>query len=327
MATRQKVRIRSKRGRIACTLAITLAGMLVPERAWAGSLGWLDEVVQQVVRESEVGGRAVARAEGKAARTAGRLFTREADESLEVLAKRSDSIARMAGKLDEPAEAALTMRFNRLVRPDAEMVRTFGTLAPAERRLVVEMGEAAQKIARRYPGQADTMIRKLGVEGLSAVRADGDDVAEVIVKEGPESVNVLRKSGRGGWTFFREQVLPHKGKLAAAGVFALFVANPEKFVDTAGQATQFAVEQFAKAGIQIAGAVGGGAAPGWMARWATHSPRVGLDHPFVRWVVIAGCLLVVVLAGLVVMGMPARLVLRPLTWPLRALSGHGAKHA
>ena len=38
-----------------------------------------------------------------------------------------------------------------------------------------------------------------GLKGLSAVRVFGDDVAEVLVKEGPESLSVLRKAGRGGW--------------------------------------------------------------------------------------------------------------------------------
>lgn len=313
--------------RLMMALGVLLGGLLAPNAARAGSLGWLDEVVQQVIRETEVGGRAVARAEGRAARTAGRLFVKEADESMEALAKRSDAIARIAGRLDEPAETALTTRFNRLVKPDADMARTFAGLAPAERRLVVEMGEAAQTLARRYPGQADTMIRRLGVEGLTAVRVYGDDVAEVIVKEGPESLNVVRKAGRGGWRFFTEKVLPNKGKLAAAGVLAVFLANPEKFVDTAGQATQFAVEQFAKAGIGLAGAVSGGAARGLERAVGGALATVGLDHPVVRWAVIAACVLVAVMALLVMIGMPARLVLRPFTWPWRVLTRRRARHA
>ena len=63
-------------------------------------------------------------------------------------------------------------------------------------------------------------------------------------------------------TFFTKQVLPHKKKLAAAGVLAAFMANPEKFVDYAGRATEFAVQEFAKAGIQLVSAISGGAARG-----------------------------------------------------------------
>jgi hypothetical protein len=152
-------------------------------------------------------------------------------------------------------------------------------------------------------------------------------VAEVIVKEGPETVNVQRKAGRGGWRFFTDQVLPHKGKLAAAGVLGLFLANPEKFVDTAGQATQYAVEQFAKAGITLAGAVGGGAARGLERAVGGALATVGLDHPIVRWALIFACILVALTALLVMIGMPARLVLRPLSWPWRLLARRRAGHA
>ena len=152
---------------------------------------------------------------------------------------------------------------------DAEGAKTFAALAPAEKRLVVEMGETAQLLAHRYPGQAERMIKELGTEGMSAVRVFGDDVAEVIVKEGPQSVGILRKTGRGGWEFFTSQVLPHKKKLIAAGVMAAFLADPDRFVDYAGRATEYAVREFAKAGVTLAGAVTGGAARGWNRR----SPR------------------------------------------------------
>ena len=187
------------------------------------------------------------------ARGAGRLFVHEADEGLEVLAKRSDDLARVGRRVEQPSEALLQSRFTRLLSNDPEAARTFAKLAPAERRLVVEMGETAQRLARRYPGQAETMIRRLGTEGLTATRVFGDDVAEVIVKEGPESLGVLRKTGRGGWSFFTREVLPHKKKLAAAGVLAAFIANPEKFVDYAGKATEYAVREFAKAGVHARG--------------------------------------------------------------------------
>ncbi len=148
------------------------------------------------------------------------------------------------------------------MRQDPQTLRTFAALAPAEKRLVVELGETAQLLARRYPAEAETIVRRLGPEGLTAVRVYGDDVAEVLAKEGTESISVLRKSGRAGWAFFTKQVLPHKKKLLAAGVLAAFLANPEKFVDYAGQATEYAVREFAKAGVQLATAVGGGAARG-----------------------------------------------------------------
>ena len=138
-------------------------------------------------------------------------------------------------------------------------------------------------------------MRRLGPEGLTAVRVFGDDVAEVLVKEGPESLGVLRKTGRGGWSFFTNQVLPHKKKLAAAGILAAFMANPEKFVDYAGQATEFAVREFARAGIQLASAVGGGAARGLetsigqtLAAYGTRLPRVSVTSAW-DWPVWPSC--------------------------------------
>lgn len=300
--------------RIAGVLAL---GFMWAQTASAGSIAWLDNVVRQVVREAEAG----AKVEGRAvARSAGRLFAREADESLEVLARRSDDLARVAGRLEEPAETALRTRFTRLVRGEPELARSFAALKPAEKRLVVEMGEAAQRLARRFPGQADEMIQSLGTEGMSAVRAFGDDVAETIVKEGPDSINVLRKTGKGGWRFYTETVLAHKKKLAAAGVLALFLADPDKFVDTTGKVTQYAVEQFAKAGIQLAGAIGGGAAKGVENAVGGFLAQYGLDSRFTRTLGIAGAVVVVVVALMVLLGLPLRWLTRPLAWPLRLLT-------
>ncbi len=291
---------------------VVLSLMMNAPTARAGSVSWLDDVVRQVVRDAERGSKVEAR-------SVGRLFAHQADDSLEALARRSDDLARTTRKLDEPAEAVLRTRFNRLVQPDPEMARTFARLSPAEKRLVVEMSETAQSLARRYPGQADTMIRKLGVEGMSAVRAYGDDVAEVIVQEGPQSVNVLRKTGRPGWAFFTNKVLPHKKKLIAAGVFGLYLANPDKFVDTAGRATQYAVEQFAKAGIQLAGAVGSGARAGVESAVGGLLAEWGLDSGPMRWLVMSAAVLSAVLALLVLLGLPIRWALRPVTGPVRWL--------
>src|SRR4051812_2526926 len=293
---------------LALALALATSGT-----AWAGKLSWMDEVVQEVVREAGAGGRAAVRGGDTTAHAAGRLFVHEADEGVEAIARRSEDLARSGGRLERPSEAMLQKRFGSLLRHDPEAVRTFSHLAPAEKRLVVEMGETAQRLARRYPDQAEPMIRRLGTEGLSAVRVYGDDVAEVLVKEGPESVGVLRKTGRGGWSFFTREVLPHKKKLAAAGVLALFLANPEKFVDVAGQATEYAVRQFARAGVPLAAAIGGGAAQGIESAVSETLARHGLDFALLRYAGMGLAGLVVVLATMVLLGMPIRWVFRPVS--------------
>ncbi|WZO98349.1 hypothetical protein EP7_005410 [Isosphaeraceae bacterium EP7] len=301
-------------------LVASLLISLVPiGTAQAGKVGWLDDVVQEVVREAKAGGRVAARGgDGATASTkaAGRLFAGEAGESLESLARRHDDIARFGRSAEPASDVLMQTRFARLLKPEPEMVRTFAALSPAERRLVVEVGEAAQRLALRYPGQADTMIRALGTEGLSAVRVYGDDVAEVIVKEGPGSVDVLRKTGRGGWKFFTETVLPNKGKLAAAGVLAAFLAAPDKFVDTAGRVTEYAVAEFAKAGLSL----GGAATRGLESAVGSTLAAYGLNFAAARYLGmgLAGC--VIVLATMVLIGLPVAWALRPFTGLARLAS-------
>ena len=120
--------------RLTIGLGLMLGLLAWPVPARAGKLSWLDEVVQQVVREAEAGSKTAARgARTPSARAAERLFVREADEGLEALAKRSDDLARLGRKLEEPSEALLEARFGRLLRPEPEVSRTFRSLAPAEK--------------------------------------------------------------------------------------------------------------------------------------------------------------------------------------------------
>ena len=307
-----------RRATLLGTLAVAamVATLAVPSTARAGKLSWLDDIVRQVVRDTRAEGRAGVRT---MERSSGRLLVREADESLEALARRSDDLARLAHRGEQPAEALLETRFDRLVRHEPEAARVFRSLAPGEKRLVVAMGETAQDLAKRFPNQAESMIHALGVEGLSAVRAYGDDVAEVLVKEGPEGIGVLRKSGRPGWKFYTEQVLAHKKKLLAAGVLTLFLANPDKFVDSAGRATKYAVEQFAKAGVYLAGAAGEGAVSGLESSIGAFLASHGLNSSLTRSFGVAIAAIVALSAVLVLLGLPVRLLFLPVSWPIRFL--------
>jgi hypothetical protein len=309
---------------------VTLLG--VPGAVRAGKLSWLDDVVHEVIVEAKAGGKGLVREVGgdgarAEVRRAGRLFlAHEADDGLEHLIRQSDELARAGRRIDRPAEALLESRFSRLLRQDPQTLRTFAALEPAEKRLVVELGEAAQRLARRYPSEAEAMVRRLGPEGLTAVRVFGDDIAEVLVKEGPESLGVLRKAGRGGWSFFTQHVLPHKKKLAAAGVLAAFLADPEKFVDYAGQATEYAVREFGKAGIQLVSAVGGGAMRGIEDTIGQALSSYGLNLPILRYLGIGLAGLVVVWSFLVIVGLPVRWMFRPFLWPFRLITGFRRGH-
>jgi hypothetical protein len=291
-----------------------LALLALPHAAMASKVGWMEDVVRRVVKSSDP---ELARS----GRVSGRLFEGSAEEGLSALARRSDAIAQPGRSVDEAAETALDLRFNRLVGgTDPELARTFRALEPAEKRLVLRMGEAAEQIARRYPDNAPEMIRRLGVDGMTAVRVYGDDVAEVIVREGPESIDVLRKSGRSGWNFYVGTVLQHKRKLAAAGVLGLFLADPDRFVDSAGKITEFAVAKFAEAGVDLAGAIGSGAARGLERSLADRLGFLGLSGAALRWAALIGAGVVASAAFLVILGMP----LRWLTMPFR-LVGRGLR--
>ena len=303
--------------------ALVVLGLAGP--AQAGKLSWLDDVIREVIAETRAGSKSLLRT-GEGAkvelRTAGRLFAgHDAEEGLEQLVKRSDELARAGRRIDRPTEALLQTRITRLLEHDPQALRSFAALEPAEKRLVVEMGEAARRLAERYPEQAETMVRQLGPEGLTAVRVFGDDVAEVMVKEGSESLNVLRKTGKGGWSFFVHQVLPHKKKLLAAGVLAAFLADPDKFVDYAGQATEFAAREFARAGITLASAAGNGVAQGIESSIGQTFAAHGLDRPVFRYLGMALAGLVAIGSLFVIVGIPVRVMLRPLTWPVRLVAG------
>lgn len=295
-------------------VALLLLFVALPQ-VEAGSLSWLDEMIQASVRQADP---------KLASQRTSKLFAREVselgDDALGVIARRSQELARSARRSDETVDALTEARFQKLVASDETLARDFARLAPAEKQVVVQMGEAAQSLARRFPGRADSMIRSMGADGLSAVAVYGDDVAEVLAAEGAQSVNVLRRTGRPGWKFFTETVLPNKQKLAAAGLLTAFIAAPEEFVDMAGQATDYAVRQFASAGIQLATAVGGGAVAGLESAVGTWLEQQGLNFALARYsgMLLAGW--VVFSSALVIIGMPGRVATAPvrmLLWPVR----------
>ena len=102
-------------------------------------------------------------------------------------------------------------------------------------------------------------------------------------------------------------------------MLAAFLADPEKFVDYAGQATEFAVQEFAKAGIQLASAVTGGAARGLEKLYRQHPRRLWTRcsraslsrHGPGRTGRLASLLVIV--------GLPIRWIFRPFAWMFRPL--------
>ena len=73
------------------------------------------------------------------------------------------------------------------------------------------------------------------------------------------------------------------------------------------------------AGIQLASAVGGGAAKGLESAIGSQLAAYGVDSVVLRKVGVGLAAIVAFLATMVVLGVPIRWILRPLTWPLRLL--------
>ena len=127
-----------------------------PVVAQAGKLSWLDDVVQDVIVEAKAGGKRLVRG-GDGARTELRLrpavSLRASRRRARATVRRSDELARAGRRFEQPSEALLKARFSRLLKHDPQVLKTFEALAPAEKRLVVELGETAQVLARRYPAE------------------------------------------------------------------------------------------------------------------------------------------------------------------------------
>ena len=86
----------------------------------AGSLSWLDDMILASVRKADP--------KLSTAQTT-RLFAKEASElgedGLGVLARRSQEFSRTARRLDEPADALVEARFQKLVAGDPNFARDF----------------------------------------------------------------------------------------------------------------------------------------------------------------------------------------------------------
>jgi hypothetical protein len=296
--------------------AVAVAFAILPAApAWAGKLNALEGLLRSVVEDSRSELRTVATAAGEEAR-----MLRGSEELFETTARRHEMLLRAAGRvadLDEQAVAKRLAQFS--ARADSETARTLASMSIAERHFVVEAAETASDLCRKYPADATEMIRKLGPEGLSYARVYGDDVAEVVLKEGPESLGVLRKGGRGAWTFFRESVLPNKKKLAAAGVLAAFLANPDQFVDMAGRATDYAVREFARAGVELAAGVPGALVSGIDAGANNVLDRLGMNYAPVRWTTVTLLLLIAAGVTMRLVGWPLRVLAWPVTFAVRRL--------
>jgi hypothetical protein len=95
--------------------------------------------------------------------------------------------------------------------------------------------------------------------------------------------------------------------------------NPRSTVGTVTEIYDYLRLLFARAGVQLAGAVGGGVVRGLDAAAGGVLATLGLDSGPLRGLVMAVAALVALLALMTLVGLPIRLALRPITGPLKWL--------
>lgn len=149
------------------------------------------------------------------------------------------------------SEEELLRRFNRLEHVDDSLRTQFRALPAAERAVVVELGEAAQKVLRKRGDQALELLRRLDTDGLVQLRTYGDFVGDGVLLMGPEYKLVVRKTGSAAGKFYQDWVAPHTGKWLAAGLIAAYLAAPESFHDAAGNLTEYGARKLTETGIDV----------------------------------------------------------------------------
>jgi hypothetical protein len=161
----------------------------------------------------------------------------------------------------------LLRQFERLEGVNGELRDAFKKLSGSERAALVELVSAGQRVARGHnPVDAVALIRKLDGDGLIQGRTYGDFVYLGVDKMGPEYKSVVAKMGEGAGVFFNKVINPHWEKWTAAGLAVAYLAAPEKFHDSLGQLTEYAVQKLTEAGIRTGESVTGGLAKALIAR-------------------------------------------------------------
>ena len=157
-------------------------------------------------------------------------------------------------KIATKREAELIKRFDRLDNIDDGLRKQFRDLPIGQKSLVIELGEASQRVLRNHPDPED-LLRKLDGDGLLQARTYGDFVVDGVQLVGPGYKDVVRKTGPGASSFYSKYLRPYYKQLAAAGLVTAYLAAPEQFHDAAGALTERGARELTRLGIELASAV------------------------------------------------------------------------
>lgn len=233
----------------------------------------LQEVIEQMAR---VEGRGIARemAAQEARNLERRIALQESEEAARILAPQLPLAVDEAGLLNRfdrlaKTNPALKAEFQALPLVERRTVvelgeghqRIFRRYPPDEALALVQRLDAAGLTQARTYGdfvldgahwlQSGEVLESLADSKLSAEEAAA--VAKKLGLQGiPETIPpektvqlwkaAVRKSGDGVGRFWREYIVPHKGKWLAAGLVASYLAMPEKFHDALGNLTEYGAE-------------------------------------------------------------------------------------
>jgi hypothetical protein len=253
----------------------------------------LQEVVEQVARAE---GRGVARqmAAREAMNLERTIALQESEEAARILAQRLPSAVDEAGLLGRfgrlpGTNQALEAEFRLLPLAERRAVVELGESAqqifrlypPDEALALVQHLDAAGLAQARTYGdfvvdgahwlQSGEVLESLADRKLSAEEAAA--VAKTLgLRSLPETIPAekttqlwkaaVRKSGEGVGRFWREYIVPHKGKWLAAGLLASYLAMPEKFHDALGNLTEYGTRKLTELGASVALGAGRGVVNG-----------------------------------------------------------------
>ena len=291
----------------------------------AGKLSWLDDLVQDVIVEAKAGGKGLVRG-GDGARTeiprAGRLFlTHDADEGLEHLVRR----VRRAGPRRPSGRAAGRGPAPGPVFSTAQ-ARPADLAAPSRRSSRPRSGWSSSWarppsiLARRYPARSrdhgpPARPRRLDRRpGLRRRRGRGPGQGRA---REPRASCARRAAAVGRSSPSRS--CPTRRSWPPRACWPPSWPTPRSSSTTPARPPSSPSSEFAKAGIQLASAVAGGAARGLEARSASTLAAYGLDFPVLRYLGMGLAGLVVVLSLMVIVGLPIRWMFRPFGWGLPAI--------
>ena len=320
------VALPNRRSRVTMAIRLTgvgvglLALLCMPGSARAGKLSWLDEVVQEVVREARAGGgRPSAGAtprDRRRGRPAGCSSTRPT-RGWRSLAKRSDDLARAGRRVEQPVRGAAPEP----VRPPA---------APRPRGRPHLLGPRA---GREAAGRRDGRDRPAARPALPRPGRDDDPPARHRGALGRPRLRRRRgrgaRQGRAG-----EPGRPPQDRPGRLGVLHRRRSCPTRRSwppracwprswPTPTSSSTTPARPPSTPSASSPGPASSSPAPSAAGRRAGSKPRSaqalaahGLDFAVFRYLGMGLAGLVVVLATMVILGMPVGWMFRPLTWPL-----------